>query len=645
MCALCLLQGRLDASVAQRDTSRYKVAPVQVEAARVEPARLVSGSSLAILSDSQFTRLNIRQSSDILRMLPGVFIHEYGGLGGIKTVSLRGATAAQSAISIDGMSLNSSQNSIVDLSLIPTGILSEVSVHDISDLSASNANAIGGTVLMHTRSLSDSVSHLRATLSYGSWNELSADIRSSFALGASYFAALGFMHRRCDGNYSFAFNNFGRTETLQRQNADLSEYQVHAQIEGSGAGVNTKSLLIATQSDRGAPGSVTQGNVGQSFARLNDQQVILIEKIKFNLDSEQALSLSLSAKLSKQVYADRSSQSIGVAFTNTFREQDWGLHLHTRRNVLSWLQAESSADLGRAALQGDLLSAGVGKSVQRINAGIGFSLSTRTLLVTNSLSLTPLVGLRFDALSDARPFLSPRAGLILQYTDILVMRLNWARAFRQPSFNELYYQNYGSTNLSAETSESVSAGFDLHLPQVASIQSTLALSTFHRYTTNQIMAVPRSPLTWSAVNIGVVEANGLETAAALSLDSIVHIRVSYTYQDVRDARSGSIHEGQRIIYTPDQLLALSAGFDVLGFRFGAQFSFVSRRYSQADNAPESLLPACTTIGCSVERRFRFAQVYASLRFSLDNLTDQQYIIIPNYPMPGRSFRLSVDVGL
>ena len=62
--------------------------------------------------------INIIQPTDIgdlLRKFPGTYLRSYGGLGGLKTVSMRGLGSNHSSIVVDGFQLHNSQTGQINL--------------------------------------------------------------------------------------------------------------------------------------------------------------------------------------------------------------------------------------------------------------------------------------------------------------------------------------------------------------------------------------------------------------------------------------------------------------------------------------------------------------------------------------------------
>ena len=67
------------------------------------------------LSGAQLQRLSSVSVADALRYFAGVQIKDYGGVGGLKTVNVRGMGSQHVGVFYDGIQLGNAQNGQIDL--------------------------------------------------------------------------------------------------------------------------------------------------------------------------------------------------------------------------------------------------------------------------------------------------------------------------------------------------------------------------------------------------------------------------------------------------------------------------------------------------------------------------------------------------
>ena len=121
----------------------------------VEASKIIIDYEQFFNSTSFLTKSNIQETgtwqvSQVLENQPGLFIKDYGGLGGLKTISTRGTNSSQTLILLDGMRINSNQNGSLDLSVIPAGLLNRIEIIRSGSSGLFGGNAIGGIISLNT---------------------------------------------------------------------------------------------------------------------------------------------------------------------------------------------------------------------------------------------------------------------------------------------------------------------------------------------------------------------------------------------------------------------------------------------------------------------------------------------------------------
>lgn len=88
---------------------------------------------------------------EVLHEQPGLRVTRLGGLGAFSTVSIRGSTAEQVAVFLDGVPLNQDAGGPVDLSTLPLGPVGSVAIHRHVAPIGYGVSALGGVVALSTR--------------------------------------------------------------------------------------------------------------------------------------------------------------------------------------------------------------------------------------------------------------------------------------------------------------------------------------------------------------------------------------------------------------------------------------------------------------------------------------------------------------
>ena len=100
---------------AQTDTTSLRLNEVQVVDSHKHHT-MTSTAPLYVMDHGEMLRLGVTDMADALHRLPGITLRDYGGAGGMKTVSVRGLGTKHTGVSYDGVMLSECQGGEIDLS-------------------------------------------------------------------------------------------------------------------------------------------------------------------------------------------------------------------------------------------------------------------------------------------------------------------------------------------------------------------------------------------------------------------------------------------------------------------------------------------------------------------------------------------------
>jgi outer membrane cobalamin receptor len=674
------LTGFISTDSTSRSTKRFQ--EISVVASRITDTLTRAFTPVTVLNAQTLQTLGARQISDALTFVPGVFMRNYGGLGGLKTMSLRGANAAQTLVLIDGVRLNSSQNGQVDFSTVPVSMLEDVEVLRGGAAALYGASALGGVVNIRTKRLQQSAFGAKAELA--SFGELGVQAHASLPLAEQWTLSANGEAQHARGNFPFVFNEFGQNVVLERQNGDFTTLNARLQARGILGGWSANSHVLARTTERGAPGAVVQGSVEQRLARLDERELLVYSSwsraLPNAVNTPNTLQLLASWRNNILRYRDPDARFRGtdgiderfVADDVTFRA-----HLRSAPEIIQMMSYDVAAEAVYSLLRGMMLQPNVGNAVSRLNVALNAKAELKPFAESAVLqNVAVQAAVRAEYFSDFGAVLSPLAGLAWLPNDDerLRLRLQWSYNFRPPSFNELYYLNFGNANLKPERANAVNAGFTwkplaetLTEPRTESLAELLVVEAdaFAHRTEHQIVAIPTSPVTWTAQNVGLVETFGAETSIrAALLNNALTTQWTATLQQALDATPDAFTSGRQLVYTPNVLATGMATFstvltfgsqahepqDTLHLHTGSSLQYTGLRYSLPSNSPESVLAPFVVVNvyCEVSMKAprwsaaeNAARATLKARLQCDNCLDEHYAVMRNFPMPSRAIRFSL----
>ncbi len=615
------------------DTVLKQFPAVKVEADKYGFNREKRFAAYSEISRSDIELENPRQVSEILNKEPGIYIKDYGGLGGIKTISLRGTSSQQTLVLIEGMKFNSVQNSSTDFGVLPVSMLRNIDILRGGTSAIFGGSSIGGTLNFN---LTEENNKLRVNAGAGSFGEYSASAATTFPAGSVPVSfAADYINAKSD--FPFTVEQFGEEKTYRRNNADFENFNLMLNSIINSNNWNFKVIALGRLSERGSPGPVLMGYIEPDDARLSEKEADIIFKAANHTGKGDFTSGIMYRHNYQNFFDSNSPNALQGDTTSVFNTNDFQFNAKFNQDYAP-VNLTYGIDGEFNDLSGDFLQPETGNYVKRVNAG--FSLRAIVNIYEDENFILPVqIGGRYDLYSDVQGSPAGVAGLSFVFPQCnFALKTQAAYNYRAPSFNEMYYLNYGTADLKPERSTS------LNISASYGIQSFhFELNGFLIDTRNQIIAVPKSPLTWSARNMASVLSRGVEFIVKTSFfDDILHLGGSYTLQSVIDNNENSDTYKEQVVYVPQEMLSAKISANYKGFFAGLNVDYSGFTYYLPENVYTSVIPAYYLLNFNMSKSFAFAGSEIILKFDVLNMLDKQYAVIKNYPMPGRIFRFGAE---
>lgn len=613
---------------------------VRVEAARLRTSALATPARVERLERESIEASAARSAADLLSMRTGAWVRRYGA-GGLATVSLRGTSAAQTLVLLDGQRVADPQSGQVDLTLLPTLLLQSVEVQSGAASARYGAGGLGGVVRLRTLQPSGRLGG-RAIAEAGAFGERRAGaVVRGGSDRLSLLAAAEATH--ADGDFPYVNEALFPRQEVRRAGAGRTSATAFGAARYAAGRHRLRASLWLSEAARGLPGPSNEAATGAHQEDVH-RRLALQSRSRMGWGT---LHLQAEAQATALRYADPAAPSVG----DTARTQRYALRAEATAPLAPrWLvTAGAEAGLDRAALRGGL---------QRTHAAAFIDAEA----AYGRLALYP--ALRLDGYASAEASaeaarstlaLSPRLGLTVQPLAWGGLRLKarLARAFRAPTFGERFYRPGGNPDLRAEHGWSAETGAALLIGWTRARLSAEATAFALRFT-DQIVWQPSyagaGVQVWRPRNVGRVQTRGLE----LSLGGALRPRgavlldggLTFTHtaaEDRSDAASAAF--GRQLRYVPREQLKAHLGLTrerlpLVGgrLRLDVGARLVSRRYTTSDETRH--LPPYGVLDAQARYTWRVGgALQATLGLVAENLADARYAVIRRYPMPPRHARL------
>src|SRR5208337_3616428 len=123
-----------------------RLSPVVVTATRIPQPIGEIGTTITVVEDPEIQEQKIQRVADVLRQVPGVQVTQTGSPGSETDVMIRGATASQTLVLVDGVEVNAGATGSFDFANLTTDNLDRVEILRGAGGSLYGSQAIGGVV-------------------------------------------------------------------------------------------------------------------------------------------------------------------------------------------------------------------------------------------------------------------------------------------------------------------------------------------------------------------------------------------------------------------------------------------------------------------------------------------------------------------
>lgn len=637
----------------------YRIGEVTVVSADQNSA-LPAVSPFQLMDRKKLQGLAAEQAGDAVKFFSGVIVKDYGGLGGMKTLSVRSMGAQHTAVSYDGVVLSDCQTGQTDLSRF------SIENVDLLSLSIGDGNSIfqparifasSGVLTIQTRRPvfeGDERLNGRLGFKYGSYGQQEVNASAAYKISERWALSLNLQSQKAAGDYEYRLYYGSDQEDfsmVSRSNNQMKNLRIESSLIGK-LGFD-RELEIKTyyyQSDRGLPGAVILYNP-TSKQHLWDRSAFT--QLHYEQPLGRYISMQLNAKLNqtRQHYLNPDYLGSSGAEDYSYTQEEAYLSAVFLYKPLAGLSFALATDAAVADMACNLkdFSEPVRYSILMSLSGKyvnDWMLLTSNLLATKIHETTSL-GPTAETIERLSPAINLSVAPIRSFNKFRI-RSFWKSSFRAPSFNDLYYSAIGNTDLDPENSEQFDIGVTLGLPSQTWMPGLkISADAFKNNITNKIMAVPtRNMFIWSMVNLGKVEISGLdlnmEASKQFGKSTEVMAAWTHSYQralDVTDPTSKTYN--QQIAYAPRVYGSGRLMLSISELKLGYSLLYSGHRYVTGQNIVENDLEGYTDQSVTAEYSIPRAFGRVVLRGEIQNLADVNYEIVRNFPMSGRTVRVSV----
>lgn len=609
-----------------------------------------------VLSGKDLSNLNSHSVADALRYFSGVQIKDYGGIGGLKTINIRSMGSQHIGVFYDGIQLGNAQNGVIDLGKFSLEDVEEISLYNGQKSEifqpAKDFGSSGSIYIQPKRPhFNGKNTNLVFRLKNSSIDLFNPSFRLEQKLSEKMSMSFSSEFLQSDGVYKFRYHKKypnGKTayDTIaKRQDSDIRAKRWELGVFGKG----WDARGYAYESDRGIPAAIVNGRFGARGQRLNDRNYFIQTSFKKKIFPKLETQWKGKFAYDETKYTDTVSS---IKIQNRYIQREVYLSSSALYLATPHWDFSISTDFQWNNLDADLVNFSYPTRYTEM-------LAVATTFQKNRWKILASVLGTFVQEKVERNIKSPNKNewtpsLFLSYQpwkeQDFTLRAFYKKSFRMPTFNDLYYTMIGTSNLKPEYTHQYNLGFTYQNRKNHRFFEEFYLKTdaYFNKVENKIIAAPNgSMFRWAMLNLGKVEILGIDANLHTKFrikDLKIKPLLSFTYQKARDfsSREDNFY-GHQIPYTPWHSGTFSVMTEHKSWGLHYSFVYVGERYDvNQNNIAYNYVQPWYTHDISVQKRFLWGKHEFGASLEVNNLLNQYYDVVLNYPMPGRNFKLILN---
>jgi vitamin B12 transporter len=599
-----------------------KVDPVVVTATTVETLAEQLGVALSVIPGEDFKTYQYSTIDDAFRSIPGVTVTQQGSYGKLSTLSIRGANANQVLILVDGVRVSSPTLGQTDLSDISPDLIERIEVIRGGQSTLYGADAIGGVVNIITKK---GTGPFAATLENmgGNYDTL----RNRLSIGGTYKIF----------NYSLSGSHLESNGQFQNDNANINA--VSGRIGVSLPFDSSLSFVYRyNKTDTGVPVKSVFPPPQPIDPIINPNAKQQTETTVMSLEGKTRpvewweSRARISRYTNNQGFQDPVDP--GFDFDVPFRSQ-----VDVVRREAEWLNSFFIGKWSTTTLGfGYRHEEGDNKGVFRTARSVPSVMFEQQLRFLDRLFITGGFRIEDDSVFGQATTGQGSVAFVIKETGTR-LRGSAGTGFRAPTFNDLFFPDFGNPNLLPERSQTWDAGFDQSLWQN---RVRLKFTWFATHFTNLITCCVVSPTApfGGPVNAGKARSKGVESSAEIDVLPSLVASFTYTYTDTDNLQTNRPiariprHSGSAgLTWEPIPRLSLFTQVYVVGSQFDSFGDLYNSGHTRVDAGGTYRL--LNQLGW-LQRLELVARA--------QNILNEQYAEVRGFPALGANFLIGLRAG-
>ena len=611
--------------------------------------------------------------ADVLTFNSAIFVKNYGRAT-LSTVAFRGTSPSHTQVSWNGMKINNPMLGMTDFSMIPSYFIDDASLlHGTSSVNETGGG-LGGAVKLSTKPSNNKGFGLQYIQGIGSFKTFDEFLRLTYGDNHWQISTRA-VYSSSPNDYKY--RNHDKKENIYDENMNIVDQYYPVERNRSGAykdfhllqevyyntGKGDRFGLNAwyINSNRELPMLTVDHGSDTDFDNRQREQtfrgVVSWDHLRENwkmgakagyIYSWMAYDYKRDVGNGIMTHMTRSRSRINTLYAQVDGEYYLGKRWLFTANVSLHQHIVESEDKNIVKQDGNRAIVGYRKGRPELSGSISAKWRPIERLGVSVVIREEMFGKEWTPIIPAL-FID---GLISK-TGNIVAKASISRNYRFPTLNDLYFLPGGNPDLKRESGWSYDAGLSFSVGRSGIYSLSGSATWFESYIKDWIIWLPTTKGFFSPENIKDVHAYGVELKADLdvALSKQWQLGVNGTLSWTPSINNGEPRTpadrsvGKQLPYVPILSSTVTGSLSWRKWTFLYKWCYYSERYTMSSNdiSLTGKLPPYFMSNISLEKILTFKWAELSLKGTINNLFNEEYLSVLSRPMPGINFEIFIGI--
>lgn len=575
----------------------------------------------------------------LLSLFTPAYINTNGGTGSSSSLFLRGANSYQTTVNWNGFLLNSLSLGTVDFSLIPVAAAGDISVVHGAAGSIAGSGNFGGSVLLRNRAEWDNRMQVGVKSELGSYDERHLSLSAKLGSRVLHYQLYVFAHK-AENNFSYYDTHKPGNPLERASNNTLNNTGIVQNLFVRLPRNNKIETGIWYQSRKKELPAI-MGSYVPASAMQRDSSLRVYAKWTKSW-SRASLSLNTAMFDEFMLFRDKSLPDDNhYSIDSRIHSSRLMGDLNYRYELTGYLIVDGGLEMSSLSADVDAY----GGNVSEIRSAAITAMKLRWSGITGNLSLRK----EFHRDIDIPLLISAGVKKELPFRG-LAIKSSYSDQFRVPSFNDMYWQPGGDPQLLPESGYTADIGLVQVIETRTGTGIIVDVTAYRSEISNMIQWVPAGTGTWwgpenrKEMLVRGIESSLLSRGKIRQFDYNLGISHNYVRSQIKATyNTKRSHEGNQLMYVPFHTGSVRAGLSSDLSFFGFTGNYSGSRFTGNDNNKQYMMHSFMVFNGYAGYRIKTGDIGGKIQLRVMNLLNNQYQVVRSYPMPGRTFHLSLTL--